>query len=184
MTSIQSRPSEALQAMKFVGECLISQPTYFNDFVKYCSKHNLNRLKMNGLVYLLHIMVKDLEELSSAEIFEEKTYFECLCQIMQLVAGIYLRPSVRREVIAQLPLHVLPNLSKLAERIIDQRKWFIANIIECAKGTVVENDGNLVFCQDKPLQLTVIMTRIKYAADLECNFCFSLASVGSIHPSS
>lgn len=132
---------------------------------------------MNGLVYMLHLMITDLEQLSLAEIFEESCYFECLCQIMQLVAILYLRPSVRKEILTQLPPFVFPGLATLVARIIDQRKAFIGNFLEIAKEIVIAKDGRFLFCQDKPLSLTVNMTRIKYLADQECNFCYSLASV-------
>lgn len=163
--------------MKFVGECLISQPTYFNDFVKHCTKARENRLKMSGLVYLLHTMIIELNELSTVQIFEEAGYFECLCQIMQLVGNLYLRPSSRREIVAQLAPYVIPTLAKIVSRIIDQRKSLISNLVEATKEMVIDRHGSFVFCEEKMMSTNSTMTRIRLMIEQECNFCFSLACV-------
>jgi N-methylhydantoinase A/oxoprolinase/acetone carboxylase beta subunit len=177
MTNLSHNSFEALEAMKFVGECLVSQPTYFNDFVKHCTKARENKLKMSGLVYLLHSMINELNELTTVQIFEEACYFDCLCQIMQLVANLYLRPSSRREIVAQLAPYVIPTLAKIVSRIIDQRKSLISNLVESAREMVVDRHGNFVFCEEKMMNTNTTLTRIRFMVEQECNFCFSLTSV-------
>lgn len=177
LSDVSSNSFEALAALRFISECLISQPTYFNELLKYCTEFRESKMKMSGLVYLIQAMVTDLEEMPGPKLFEEGAFFECLCHLMQLVANLYLRPSVRREVVSQLLPFVLPRLSNLLAKVIDQRKSFMAEVVDLAQEMLTNRQGSYILQERKSLDSGINILRIRYIIDQECNFCFSLASV-------
>jgi hypothetical protein len=175
LTNIDTNPCDTYQALRFLSETLVSQLTFFSDFIKYCDNVREVIPKVNALVRSLEDIVKFLEIMPIGELFDKGYYFECLCQIVQLVSNMYLRANVRKEIIGHLRQYVLGRLAKLLLKVLEERKSFLSNVLEHAQSLFYSSSHGFKNLESVHLAYSIDILRIRFVLDQECNFCFSLS---------
>ena len=124
ISNLRFKSFEAIQAFRFLNECLVSQSAFFSDFLKSCDGLKNSNVRHNGFVEVLKRNIEDLNDFGLGELFERDCLFECLCEMVQLVSNLYMRPSLRRDILSQLRPYVIVPMAKLISKIVEERFFY------------------------------------------------------------
>jgi hypothetical protein len=178
MVDVGEWSQEAYLALKFLGEAMISQPTYFSDFMKFSGLQEESSLKIDKTIDLLQKMISTLSKMPLGELFEKSSCFEALCMIIQITSNLYIQQNTKLEIINQIQKYLIGPISSLLNRIIEARKEFIEQVVVSIFETYYDHSTCSLYLIEENLPITSAnYLRLKYVLDLESNFLFSLSQV-------
>lgn len=172
--SAQGSPQTAHKTLLILGEAMVSQQGYFNDFMKYCDSLKSRSPSMNEFIYLLRTLIKDLKDKPSIELFEKSDNFDCMCQVVQLVSNLYLRPNVKLQYQSDVKKFLIKELSELILKVVKDRSFFTATIIPVIISSLVNKDGAMYTFEVPDIAKTIELIRFRNILEQESKFNYAI----------